>query len=136
MVFLEQRAESFEVWQDPIVTLRMPKLFNLRADPFERGDTDGIGYKTWRFERTFLMAPAQVYVAKWMQSFKDFPPRQKPGLQPQPRHGEADASQRSRPSRRYDTAVKAAGELPRRLSRLPPARRARPAAHVALSIRC
>jgi len=79
MVFLEQRAESFEVWQDPLVVLRTPKIFSLRADPFERGDTDGIGYKQWRLDRTFLIGPAAAYVARWMQSFKDFPPRFKPG---------------------------------------------------------
>ncbi len=79
LVFMEQRAESFEVWEEPLVTLRTPKLFDLRADPFERADHDGIGYKTWRFERVFLLAPAQVYVKNWLSSFKDFPPRQKPG---------------------------------------------------------
>jgi arylsulfatase len=79
LVFMEQRAESFEVWEEPLVTLRTPKLFDLRADPFERADHDGIGYKTWRFERVFLLAPAQVYVKNWLESFKEFPPRQKPG---------------------------------------------------------
>jgi arylsulfatase len=79
LVFMEQRAESFEVWEEPLVTLRTPKLFDLRGDPFERADHDGIGYKTWRFERVFLLAPAQVYVKRWLESFKEFPPRQKPG---------------------------------------------------------
>jgi len=79
LVFMEQRAESFEVWEEPLVTLRVPKLFDLRADPFERADHDGIGYKTWRFERVFLLAPAQVYVKNWLASFEEFPPRQKPG---------------------------------------------------------
>jgi len=79
LVFMEQRAESFEVWEEPLVTLRVPKLFNLRSDPFERADHDGIGYKTWRFERVFLLAPAQLYIKKWLDSFEEFPPRQKPG---------------------------------------------------------
>jgi len=79
IVFLEQRAESFEVWQDPMVQLRTPKIFSVRSDPFERGDTDGIGYKQWRLDRTFLLGPAGAYVARWIQSFKEFPPRQKPG---------------------------------------------------------
>ena len=48
-------------------------------DPFERGDRTGMDYKRWRLDRAFLLAPAQGYVARWMQSFKDFPPRQKPG---------------------------------------------------------
>jgi arylsulfatase len=79
LAFMEQRAESFEVWEEPLVTLRTPKLFDLRADPFERADRDGIGYKTWRFERVFLLAPAQAYIKNWLTSFAAFPPRQKPG---------------------------------------------------------
>ena len=58
--------------------LRAPKLFTLRGDPFERADHEGIGYATWRFERLFALVPAQAYVAQWLTSFKDFPPRQKP----------------------------------------------------------
>ncbi len=79
MVFMEQRGHGFEVWQEPFVTLRLPKLFNLRADPFERADHEGMGYPTWRIDRAFLIAPAGAYVAQWLQSFRDFPPRQKPG---------------------------------------------------------
>jgi arylsulfatase len=79
MVFLEQRAIGLEVWQDPLVELRFPKLFTLRADPFERADREGMDYKKWRLDRAFLLGPAQGYVARWMQSFVDFPPRQKPG---------------------------------------------------------
>jgi len=79
LVFLEQRAEGLEVWQDPLVELRFPKLFTMRGDPFERGNTDGIDYKRWRLERVYLLGPAQGYVAQWLQSFKEFPPRQKPG---------------------------------------------------------
>jgi arylsulfatase len=79
MVFMEQRSHGFDVWQDPMVTLRVPKLFSLRADPFERADHEGMGYERWRIDRIFLLAPAQGYVAAWLQSFKDFPPRQKPG---------------------------------------------------------
>ena len=76
---MEQRAVSFEVWQDPLVTLRVPKLFAIRADPFERAPEEGIGYKDWRFHRVFLLGPAQAYVGKWLETFKDYPPRQKPG---------------------------------------------------------
>ncbi len=78
VVFAEQRAESFDVWQEPFVDLRVPKLFNLRADPFERADHEGIGYEQWRLERIFLLVPAQAFVGNWLQSFKEFPPRQKP----------------------------------------------------------
>ena len=79
LVFLEQRGHGFDVWQEPFVALRFPKLFNLRTDPFERADHEGMGYGRWRAERMFVLAPAQTYVAKWLSSFKDFPPRQKPG---------------------------------------------------------
>jgi arylsulfatase A-like enzyme len=79
MVFLEQRGHGFDVWQEPFVQLRLPKLFNLRSDPFERADHEGMGYAQWRIERAFLIAPAGAYVANWLQSFREFPPRQKPG---------------------------------------------------------
>jgi arylsulfatase A-like enzyme len=79
MVFLEQRGHGFDVWQEPFVELRLPKLFNLRSDPFERADREGMGYPQWRIDRAFLIAPAAGYVAQWLQSFKEFPPRQKPG---------------------------------------------------------
>ena len=57
----------------------MPKLFNLRSDPFERADGEAMGYPRWRIERAFLIAPAAGYVGAWLQSFREFPPRQKPG---------------------------------------------------------
>jgi arylsulfatase len=77
-VFKEQRAESFQVWSEPMVDLRVPKIFNLRSDPFERADHDAIYYNDWLLRRVFLLVPAQVYVAQWIQSFKEFPPSQKP----------------------------------------------------------
>jgi arylsulfatase A-like enzyme len=79
MVFLEQRHHGFDVWQEPFVKLRLPKLFNLRSDPFERADHEGMGYANWRIDRVFLLAPAGAYVAQWLQSFREYPPRQKPG---------------------------------------------------------
>jgi len=79
IMFSEQRAHGFDVWQEPYVTLRFPKLMNLRRDPFERADHESIGYSTWRAERMFALAPAAAYVGKFLQTFKKFPPRQKPG---------------------------------------------------------
>jgi len=79
IVFMEQRSHGFDVWQEPFVTLRLPKLFNLRTDPFERADHEGMGYGYWRINRAYVLAPAQAYVGKYLESFKDFPPRQKPG---------------------------------------------------------
>jgi arylsulfatase A-like enzyme len=79
LVFMEQRAHGYEVWQDPMVTLRFPKLFNLRTDPFERADHEGIDYPRWRLERAYLLVPAQAIVGGFLQTLQQFPPRQKPG---------------------------------------------------------
>jgi len=62
LVFQEQRAHGFDVWEEPFVTLRVPKLFNLRMDPFERADHEGMEYSKWRIDRVFLLVPAQAYV--------------------------------------------------------------------------
>ena len=55
-----------------------PEIFTLRGDPFERADDEGIDYPRWRAERLFLLVPAQAFVARWLSSFQDFPPRQEP----------------------------------------------------------
>jgi arylsulfatase len=80
ITFLEQQAEGLKVWQEPFVPLRAPKITNLRMDPFERAEEENaMGYQRWYMERMYMIAPAGAYVGKWLQSFKDFPPRQKPG---------------------------------------------------------
>jgi arylsulfatase A-like enzyme len=79
LVFLEQRAMGLDVWQDPLVPLRFPKLFDLRADPFEMADRDAGDYIKWRAERMFALGPAQTFVAQHLQTYVAFPPRQKPG---------------------------------------------------------
>jgi arylsulfatase len=79
LVFQEQRAHGYEVWEEPFVQLRFPKLFNLRTDPFERADHEGIDYPRWRLERAFLLVPAQDYVGKFLATFREFPPSQKAG---------------------------------------------------------
>ncbi len=76
LVFMEQRAEGLDVWQDPLVTLRFPKLIDLRADPFERAQTDAGDYHRWRVEHAFALVPAQAYVANHLATYQDFPPRQ------------------------------------------------------------
>jgi arylsulfatase len=78
VVFAEQRAHGLDVWQDPFVQLRLPKIFNLRTDPFERADHEAIGYGRWRFDRLFLLVPAQAFVGNFLGTFQEFPPRQKP----------------------------------------------------------
>lgn len=80
VTFLEQKAEGLKVWQEPFTELRAPKLTNLRMDPFERAEEENaMGYQRWYMERMFMIAPAGAFVGKWLQSFREFPPRQKPG---------------------------------------------------------
>jgi arylsulfatase len=65
------------VWQGQFTKLRAPNIYNLRADPFERG-TDSIEYANWYLHRAFVLVPAQAIVAEYLESFKEFPPRSKP----------------------------------------------------------
>ena len=76
-VFMEQRAHGFDVWGEPFVELRLPKLYTLRGDPFERASHDSVLYDHWRFERAFALVPAQAYVGQFLQTFQEYPPRQK-----------------------------------------------------------
>lgn len=77
-VFAEQRAQgTLQVWAEPFVRLRMPKIFNLRMDPYERADITSNTYYDYMLNHAFLLVPAQQYVGKFMQSFTEFPPRQK-----------------------------------------------------------
>jgi arylsulfatase len=78
MVFLEQRAEgTMRIWAEPFTGLRVPKIFNLRRDPYERADITSNTYYDWLIDHVFLIVPAQAYVGKFLETFKDFPPRQK-----------------------------------------------------------
>ncbi len=79
MHFMEQRAHGFDVWQEPFVALRFPKMFNIRSDPFERADEDSkMFYYKWVADHMFLQVPAQALVAQFVETLKAFPPRQKP----------------------------------------------------------
>jgi arylsulfatase len=75
--FLEQRGKGLAAWQEPFVTLRTPKLFNLRSDPFENGE-DAMFYQKWMADRLFALVPAQAIVGEFLKTFQEFPPRQKP----------------------------------------------------------
>jgi arylsulfatase len=79
VTFLKQNAEGMHVWQQPFEQLRAPMLTNLRMDPFERNEVEGMGYNQWYLEHMFAIAPAGAYVGQWLQSFREFPPRQRPG---------------------------------------------------------
>ncbi|MET0706587.1 MAG: arylsulfatase [Tardiphaga sp.] len=79
MVFCEQKvAGTLEIWAAPFVCRRLPKMFNLRLDPYERADITSNTYYDWTIQRAFLIVPAQAFVAQFVETFKDFPPRQKP----------------------------------------------------------
>lgn len=78
MVFAEQDKHYFDVWAYPFVELRVPKIFNLRRDPFERADTDSNNYRRWWIKHAFLLVPAQEMVLQFGETFKEFPIRQKP----------------------------------------------------------
>ncbi len=80
VTFLKQDALGLRVWQQPFTPLRAPMLTKLRMDPFERAEEENaMGYQRWYMEHMFAIAPAGAYVGQWLQSFRDYPPRQKPG---------------------------------------------------------
>jgi hypothetical protein len=54
-------------------------ICNLRADPLERAEYEGMDYNRFFIEHAFVIAPAAMYVGRWLQSFREYPPRQKPG---------------------------------------------------------
>ena len=76
---MEQNAHGLEVWMQPLTPLRAPKLFNLRSDPFERSEEEAGDYDKWFIEHLFVMVPAQYIVGRYLQTFQEFLPRQKPG---------------------------------------------------------
>jgi len=78
VVFMEQRvAGTLRIWAEPLVTLRVPKIFNLRTDPYERADITSNTYYDWLLDHVFILVPAQAGVGDFLKSFKDYPPRQK-----------------------------------------------------------
>ena len=79
LTFLRQNSHGFAVWETPFEELRWPMLTNLRMDPLERAYDDSMYHTDWATKRMYVLAPAGGYVAQWLQSFQDFPPRQKPG---------------------------------------------------------
>jgi arylsulfatase len=79
MIFMEQKSPgTFRVWMEPFVPLRVPLIFNLRRDPYERATITSNTYFDWLIDRAFLLVPAQAYVGKFLGTFQEYPPRQKP----------------------------------------------------------
>ena len=79
LVFMEQRCQgTLQVWAEPFTRLRLPKLFNLRTDPYEFADMTSNSYYDWFLYNAYFIYAAQLAAAKFADSFKDFPPVQKP----------------------------------------------------------
>jgi arylsulfatase len=77
-VFMEQRtAGTLQIWMEPFVQLRVPKLFNLRTDPYERADVTSNTYYDWFLDHLYLVLAATTVVTGFLESFREFPPRQK-----------------------------------------------------------
>jgi arylsulfatase len=79
VVFLENRGQAFGVWREPFVELRVPLLFNLRRDPFEKSQHNSNTYNDWFLERPYVIVPIQGMAARFLQTMKDYPPSQTPG---------------------------------------------------------
>jgi arylsulfatase A-like enzyme len=78
IVFMEQRAPgTLRIWAEPFTNLRVPKIFNLRTDPYERADITSNTYYDWLLDHVFLLVPAQDYVGQFLTTFRDYPQRQK-----------------------------------------------------------
>jgi arylsulfatase len=78
LAFMEQRvAGTLRIWAEPFTSLRVPKIFNLRIDPYERADITSNTYYDWLIDHVYLLVPAQDYVGAFLQTFRDYPPRQK-----------------------------------------------------------
>ncbi len=78
-MFTVQNAHGAAVWSEPYTQLRLPMITNLKRDPFERAHYEAIGFDEWGFNRLFVMVPAQTVVGEFLGTFKEYPPRQKPG---------------------------------------------------------
>lgn len=77
-VFMEQRVQgTLRIWAEPFVTLRFPKIFNLRTDPYERADITSNTYYDWLIDHVFTLVPAQAFVGQFLMTFRDYPQRQK-----------------------------------------------------------
>jgi arylsulfatase A-like enzyme len=78
IIFMEQRVEAtLQAWAEPFVPLRIPLIFNLRRDPYERASITSNTYYDWLLDHVFFLVPAQAYVGNFLETFREFPPRQK-----------------------------------------------------------
>jgi arylsulfatase len=78
LIFMEQRVEeTLQAWAEPFIPLRVPLIFNLRRDPFERAQKTSNTYYDWLIDRAYLLVPAQAYIGNFLMTFQEYPPRQK-----------------------------------------------------------
>ena len=78
LVFAQQRVDgTMNIWSEPFVKTRLPWMYNLRTDPYERASITSNTYWDWIFDHAFLMVPAQAYVGQFLATFKEYPPRMK-----------------------------------------------------------
>jgi arylsulfatase len=78
-VFLENRGISFGVWREPFTELRVPLLFNLRRDPFEKAQHNSNTYNDWFLDRVYILIPMQQFAGRFLMTMKEYPPSQTPG---------------------------------------------------------
>ena len=78
-VYLENRAHQLQVWREPFIKLRLPLIFNLRRDPFEKAQHNSNTYHDWVIDRAYMLGPMQVVASKFLLTLKDYPPSQTPG---------------------------------------------------------
>ncbi|MEQ3726341.1 MAG: arylsulfatase, partial [Tateyamaria sp.] len=78
LIFLEQKAyTTLRAWAEPWTELRLPLIFNLRRDPYERSYRTSNTYWDWLIDRAYFLVPAQAYVGQFLETFVEYPPRQK-----------------------------------------------------------
>jgi arylsulfatase len=76
--FAQQRTPgTLDIWAEPFIATRLPFIYNLRTDPYERASITSNTYWDWLIDHAFLLVPAQAYVSQFLETFKDYPPRQK-----------------------------------------------------------
>ena len=78
IVFMEQRVQgTLQIWAEPFVSLRVPKMFNLRTDPYEHADITSNVYWDWMLDHAYLVLTAQALITQFLATFEEFPPQQK-----------------------------------------------------------
>jgi arylsulfatase len=79
VVFLENRGQAFGVWREPWTELRVPLLFHLRRDPFEKSQHNSNTYNDWFLDRPFVIVPIQALAGRFLKTMQEYPPSQTPG---------------------------------------------------------